>query len=224
MTLKSGGSVVVVGHGPSLKGARQGEKIDACDVVVRLKNCSMLLAEKRSYGTKTDVMCSSTEVLAYLPKVKAKEYWGYPKKGFYNHASVWQLERKVVPEGGVVVIPIEVCDLWNGFFRELGAKHPNVSTGMAAVLIALDRLRPSKLVLAGFDKVLNPGSEGYRCTVPTLFNNGGKSDTGHDWKVENMLLSYLAAHYKAEIESIDSNHHISPTGLHVRKKMSPIAV
>jgi hypothetical protein len=214
----------VVGHGPSLRGARLGEKIDACDFVVRLKNCSMLLTEKRSYGRKTDVMCSSTEVLHYLHKVKAKEYWGYPKKGFYNQASVWQLERKVVPDGGKVIIPLEVCNLWNGFFREIGGRHPNVSTGVAAVIIALDRLKPSKLYLAGFDKVLNPGSPGYKCTVPTLFNNGGNSDTGHDWYTERSLLSYLAANYKVEIEDLAGNNIISSTGLHeVRKAVSAVA-
>jgi hypothetical protein len=200
--LTSGGSVVVVGHGHSLKGARLGEKIDACGVVIRLKNCSMLLCEKKSYGRKTDVMCSSTEVLPYLAKVKAKEYWGYPKKGSYNKSSVWNLERKVVPDGGKVIIPLEVCNLWNCFFLELGGRHTNVSTGLAAVIIALDRLKPQTLYLAGFDNVMDPNIKGYKCTVPTLYNKNGTKDTGHDWQTENRMLPYLALKYGTEIRDL----------------------
>lgn len=202
--------VVIVGHGPSLKKARLGERIDGMDFVVRLKNCSMLLAEKRMYGSKTDAMCSSTEVLHHLPKVKAKEYWGYPKKGFYNQGAVWWLERHVVPQGGVVVVPLDVCNLWNGFFRELGGKHPNVSTGMGALVIALDRLKPEKVWLAGFDNVWNPKTRGYKSTVPTQFNAGGSKDTGHDWETEHQMLPYLAAKYQCEIADLASGHHISP--------------
>lgn len=191
-------SVVIVGHGPSLKTSRLGEQIDACDVVVRLKNCSMLLAEPRNYGKRTDVMCSSTEVLHHLWKIKAKEYWGYPKKGYFSQNAVAWLERKIGYQSPVVV-PLEICIFWNEFFRGLGSSHPNVSTGVGALIIALERLRPEVVYLAGFDKVRNPETEGYKCTVPTLFNSGGNKDTGHDWKKEKELLPYLSTHYKAQI-------------------------
>jgi len=202
----------IVGHGPSLKKLRLGPKIDACDTVIRLKNCSMLLAEKARYGSRTDVMCSSTEVFRTLAKIKAKEYWGYPKKGkVVNQASVWWLERRVVvPWGAKVIIPTEVCNFWNSFFQEMGAKHPNVSTGMAAIVIALDRLKPKRLFLAGFDKVLNPETEGYKSTVPTEWNKDGNKDTGHDWAAERQLLDYLAAYYK-ETKIIDlSRNDVQP--------------
>lgn len=190
---------VIVGHGPSLKGLRQGKNIDACDKVVRLKNCYTLLAEPHNYGTRTDAMCSSTEVLPTIERVKADEYWGYPKKGTYNKAATNWLQRKT---GKVPHVPLELCNFWNCFFLELGGKHPNVSTGMAAMIIALDRYKPDTLVLAGFDKVLNPATPGYACTVPTPFNSGGTKDTGHDWGTEHKMLPYLAQHFNCRIEEI----------------------
>jgi len=190
-------TAVIVGHGPSLKSAGLGKKIDACDKVIRLKNCYYLLAETQNYGARTDVMCSSTEVLHYLHKVKAQEYWGYPKHGTYNQASVWQLERRVGP----VHIPLELTNLWNCVFLELGGRHPNVSTGMGAIVIALDRFRPEALYLAGFDTLLDP-KIAYASTVPTKFNDGGTKDTGHDWETENQMLPYLAAHFGAEIKDL----------------------
>lgn len=187
-------TAVIVGHGPSLKGAKLGEKIDACDWVIRLKNCHMLLAEPQDYGRKTDVMCSSTEVITTLHKIKAKEYWGYPKKGYFNKAGVWNLSRKV--EFAPIKVPLDTCNFWNQVFREMGSSHPNVSTGMGAVIIALDLLKPEKLYLAGFDKVLNPEMEGYRSTVPTEFNKEGKADTGHDWAKEREFLNVLGTYFK----------------------------
>ena len=203
----SGQSVVIVGHGPSLKGAGLGGKIDGFDCVVRMKNCATLLAEPKDFGKKTDVMCSSTEVLHTLVNVKAKEYWGYPKKGNYDRAAVKWLERQVA---GRVRVPLDVCNLWNAAFLELGGRHPNVSTGMAAIVIALELRRPEVLTLAGFDKVLNPSVEGYQSTVPTPWNDGGKKDTGHDWGTENKLLGYLATHYNVRIESLAGGNYVSP--------------
>jgi hypothetical protein len=212
-------STVIVGHGPSLKGKGLGPKIDQCDVVVRLKNCSMLLAEPHDYGRKTDVMCSSTEVLHHLHKVKAKEYWGYPKKGHFNMAGVWNLSRKV--EFAPIHVPLELCNFWNDFFRKMGAQHNNVSTGLAAVIIALDRYKPEKLYLAGFDKVLNPDTEGYKCTVPTAFNGNGTKDTGHDWKKENELLPYLQEFYKAKVIDLVGLNDRTPGRIpEVREEMS----
>jgi hypothetical protein len=203
-------SVCIVGHGPSLKGAGLGSRIDSFDCVVRLKNCYMLLAEYGDYGRKTDVMCSSTEVLPTLPKVKAKEYWGYPKKGQYNKASVQWLQRQVA---GRVRVPLEACEKWNQFFRDMGAKHPNVSTGMGALIIALDLRRPKSVTLAGFDKVFDPSIDGYQSTVPTPWNDGGNKDTGHDWEAERVLLDVLATFYKVEITNLASGHKLSPGGL-----------
>jgi hypothetical protein len=200
---------VIVGHGPSLKGARLGEKIDACDWVIRLKNCYMLLAEPNDYGKKTDVMCSSTEVLHTLHKVRAKEYWGYPKRGWFNKAGVWQLSRKVGFEAPVK-IPLDLCNFWNQVFREMKPSHPNVSTGMATVFMALDLIKPEKLYLGGFDKVLNPDSEGYKSTVPTAFNKGGTADTGHDWKKEREFLDIIGAYYKdTKIVNLARNNDVS---------------
>lgn len=189
-------SAVVVGHGPSLKGAGLGSQIDACDWVIRLKDCGELLKNPEDYGTRTDVMCSTTEVISVLPKIKAKEYWGHPKRGHFDRARV-----EKVMAGLETYVPLELCNFWNEFFRQMGASHPNVSTGMAAVIIALEKLPVDTVCLAGFDKVLRPESEGYVCTVPTRFNSGGTKDTGHDWKKENELLSYLASFYEKEIKA-----------------------
>jgi hypothetical protein len=192
-------NLVIVGHGPSLKGAALGGRIDSCDFVVRLKNCSMLLAEKRDYGTKTSALCTSTETLMNLTKVKATEYWGYPKKGDYSEARRRGAERKL---GAKIQIAVDACRLWNAAFLELGGKHPNVSTGLGALITALELKKPEVLYLAGFDKVLNPMSKGYISTVPTAWNADGQKDTGHDWVTENLLLGYIQAHYRVPIKDI----------------------
>jgi hypothetical protein len=199
--------IVICGHGPSLKGAGLGGEIDKADWVVRLKNCAMLMAQPHDYGTKTSALCTSTETLTNLIKVKSAECWGYPKKGAFSPARVRQAERRL---GKKIHIPVEACALWNEAFRLLGAKHPNVSTGVGALIIALDKYRPEVAYLAGFDKVLNPATEGYQCTVPTQWNNNGTQDTGHDWAKERELLGYLATHYQAEITDLAGMHIIQP--------------
>jgi hypothetical protein len=204
-------NVCIVGHGPSLRTAKLGKEIDACDLVVRLKNCGYLLAEPQNYGRRTDVMCSSTEVLYNLPKIKASEYWGWPKKGEYSPARVKRLERIVKP--APVKIPLQAAMLWTAVFHELGGKHKHLSTGLGAIVCALELKRPEKIYLAGFDKVINPETEGYQSTVPTLWNKEGKADTGHDWAKEKELLGYLQAHYNSKIIDLARGHYLSPAGV-----------
>jgi len=201
-------SVCIVGHGPSLKGASLGKEIDK-HFVVRLKNCRMLLAEREDYGRRTDAMCSSTEVLPHICKVEVKEYWGYPKRGDYIPRRVKWLKRHISSQAKVH-IPVEACNLWNAAFLELGGKHSNLSTGLGAAVIALELKRPKVLILAGFDNVWDPKIQGYASTVPTVFNEGGTKDTGHDWETERKLLPYLASHYKAEIRDLAGRHVVSP--------------
>lgn len=170
---------------------------------MRLKNCSELLKNPEDYGTRTDVMCSSTEVTHHLSKVKASEYWCYPKKGRYDANLIEKLKRQV---SGKVLVPLAECNVWNEVFRGMGAKHPNVSTGMAAVIIALELTHPKTLTIAGFDKVLKPSMTGYISTVPTSFNAGGTADTGHDWLAEHQLLKFLAQSFKCEIVDLDGHN------------------
>lgn len=141
-------------------------------------------------------MCSSTEVTHHLHKVKASEYWCYPKKGRYDAKLIEKLKRQV---SGKVLVPLAECEVWNAVFRGMGANHPNVSTGMAAIIIALELTHPKTLWVAGFDKLLNPKTEGYTSTVPTAFNAGGSKDTGHDWQKELELLRFLSYSFKTEI-------------------------
>src|SRR3990167_6238227 len=140
--------MLIVGHGPSLKGAKLGRKIDE-QRVVRLKNCSALLENREDYGTRTDVMCSSTEIAPVMLKVKASEYWCYPKKGVYDEKALKKFKRQAP---GKVLVPLAITLVWNDVFRNMGGQHPNVSTGMAAIIFALELEHRTMLTLAGFDK------------------------------------------------------------------------
>lgn len=184
--------VIICGHGPSLKDAGLGSKIDSHEKVVRLKNCSELLQIPKDYGTRTTIMFSSTEVCWQLHKVPAEEYWCFPKRDTYNTDLTDQLRKKV---NGRVRVLAQQSHVWNKLFRDMGGQHPNVSTGMAAIISVCELLNPRVLHLAGFDILLNP-KLAYVSTVPSPFNDGGSKDTGHDWVSENKLLQFIGEHFK----------------------------
>ena len=185
--------VVIVGHGPSLEGKSLGKKIDAHEKVLRLKNCSELLKNKEDYGTRTDIMFSTTEVCYHLHKVPAEEYWCYPKYETYDTGLIDSLRKKT--NGSRIRVLTHQAFVWNKLFRDMGASHPNLSTGMAAAVCVLEILNPRILTLAGFDIVFNPKLD-YKSTVPTPFNDGGTKTTGNDWKSEHILLHFLGKHFK----------------------------
>jgi len=179
--------MIIVGHGPSMAGSKRAAEIDSHDIVIRLK--AGLLNE--DFGYKTTVMCVSTEVPALINKVEADEYWFYPKNGNFEGAAVI---NEIVRVQKPVLIPLAYCNRFNEAFRARFANHPNVSTGMAAILIALHRYDPEEITLAGFDTLLDPSIEFAR--HPDVPSTGLGVLAGHDWEAENRLLKSLKVRIK----------------------------
>lgn len=190
--------IVIVGHGPSLKGAKRGKEIDEYDVV-RLKHFKRFHDEE-DYGTKTDYLCASTEAAMGMlsNQVKVKEYWLYPKMGKYD-----QNIHKVFKDTKYTV-PLEETEYWNdkfklatGYHPGLGAYGRNVSTGLAAIIICAYHLKPEKIHLIGFDTLLDPSIE-----YESVFNPGTKHKNMHFWAIENTFLPEIEEKYEVEIVGI----------------------
>ena len=186
--------ILIVGHGPSLKGAKRGKEIDLHEVV-RLKQFTRF-HESEDYGTKTDYICSSTEAcLGMLKnKVDVKEYWLYPKLGEYDKNIHDAFKSK--PH----YVALNETKIWNdkfkketGYHKGLGAYGRNISTGLAAIVIAAARLKPEKIILAGFDTLLDPTIE-----YESVFNPGTKHKHMHFWAIENKMLKEISSHYNVE--------------------------
>lgn len=193
--------VCVVGHGPSLKGKKLGRIIDSHDKVVRLKGSSSVHGSE-DYGIKCNALCSSTEIMGVFRRQNAEEYWAYPKKGEFSHP----VAIKVITEiEKPVMIPLLFSNYWNHRFREMGACHPNVSTGMAAILFSIHRWKPEEIILAGFDTLLNPDIQFDR--NPEIPRSGVGDYPNHDWKKENELLTILGHIYKVSIHGIEQSRN-----------------
>jgi len=131
--------------------------------------------------------------------VVAGSYWGYPKKGTYDFDNA---VKRIMDLGAPVMIPLQLCNAWNEAFRNMGAKHPNVSTGTAAIVIAAHYYHPDVKVihLAGFDTLLNPDTEFTR--YPGIPRSGIGPYPDHDWKTENQLLKKIESTYSVSIEPL----------------------
>lgn len=185
--------ISIVGHGPSLKDANLGKEIDSFDKVVRLKGSSGVLWTN-DFGSKTSALCASTEIMGVFFKQDAEEYWAYPKNGYYDKKNAMMVIEKLQKP---VLLPLSFVNHWNTYFRQMGAQHKNVSTGMGAILIAIHRWKPKEIKLFGFDTLMNPEIEFTRhSSIP---RSGFGPYPNHDWKRENELLEVLRQTYKVKI-------------------------
>lgn len=185
-------AIVIVGHGPSLKGRGRGVEIDR-HLVVRLKN--PIWETKEDHGSRTDVLCASTEtMLALLDYSRTpKEYWAQPKKGSYSKEQEGKFrERAKAP----LHIPLQVFLDWNAKYLAKGMKHTNFSLGSAAIIFALDLTDEREILLAGFDNLLNPEIQGYEKI------DRGKWRSDHDWHAEHAMLAEVGKHYGATIKEL----------------------
>lgn len=169
-----------------------GGTIDNHDLVVRLKGSSGVLGTD-DYGKRCDVLCMSTEVTGLGYAIRPEIYWLYPKKGFYDRSTVGTFCGDV---GRPVLVPLELSNEWNKKFTDIGGKHPNVSTGLAAVFIAGYYMRPQQITLAGFDTLVDPATP---FTRNDQIPRTGVGVIDHDWETENNLLYAIANEYRFNI-------------------------
>jgi hypothetical protein len=188
-------NIIIIGHGPSLKGLKAGEYIDSYEYVVRLKHGARLLGTE-DYGSRIDALCCSNEAVGLVGDVQAGMFWLYPKNGNYDKALTFDA---VAHKGAPFMIPMDLCNTWNNKFRMLGSSHKNYSTGMAAIIIAAHYYEPESITLAGFDSMLHPDKPFTRNDdIPRT----GTGDSRHDWAAENKLLRMVSDTYKFEIREI----------------------
>jgi len=179
--------ICIVGHGPSLLGARKGAQIDSHKVVRLKQGWKQCVENPQDYGTRSDYLMTSTETLGCfvnggLHDFKG-DYWAYPKYGWFDEEIICKIEKLL----GVLWIPLNYINRANWEFKKT-ASHPNVSLGMAAILYAV-ALKPEKIALAGFDTLLDPELEFSR--NPDIPRTGVGDYPNHDWKAENVLLKQL---------------------------------
>lgn len=170
-------------------GAWLGVLIDSHDKVVRMKHG--LTADPIDYGSRTDLLVASTEVTGcFRPDI---ECIAYPKKG-------WFYEKPIQDLGFPVTVALNLSNMWNAWFREMGGRHPNVSTGTAAIIITCHRYRPDEVVLAGFDTLMDPRLGFSR--NDDIPRTGGGPYPDHDWETENQLLKHIEQAYSTTIRSL----------------------
>jgi hypothetical protein len=123
--------IVIIGHGPSIVGKHLGPWLDK-QFVVRLKK-----AEKPNsidWGSRTDVICATSHLYR-----QDCMFWWAAKRHYPGDANclVWD------------------CDRWTAYFRQFSqTKGP--STGLRAILCAVQFMNAKEIGLAGFDNLLNP--------------------------------------------------------------------
>lgn len=190
--------VCIVGHHKNAEGANLGSKVNSCDAVVRMKSGYRLCTENPSdYGTRTDYLCTSTETLPLLKPIGCKEYWGYPKNGFFDEDAVSNSQKSLDAK---LFVDLNGSNLWNHLFRSIGGRHPNVTLGMACIFISARRLKPKEILLLGMDTILKPELGIDRIT--TVSRTGVGEFPDHDWETEHKLLKHIEQAYKLKICSL----------------------
>lgn len=164
---------------------------------MRLKDPTWFLEKKEDFGSRVDYLCASTEILPVMLNCKKvpQLYFGQPKRGHWNAATEASFRsRTPIP----LLIPIEVHRRWNGVFLSLTTDKdcPNHSLGMAAITYACEFLKPARILLVGFDNLLDPALMEYHKA------DRGKWVTRHDWAAENRMLPLIEAEYDIRIEAL----------------------
>ena len=191
-------AVLIVGHGPGLTGQNRGREIDAHDIVIRFGD-SGYYQKADDYGVKTDYILSGDQRIADVINIGRvpRETWVYGRPGFRDEALILSRLRKFNP------VICTATDPWLKRFKELGATgysterapDPHFSQGMAAIIMAADRLGAKEVKLMGFQALLSGDSGNYASGV----NRGRVIRAQHDFAAERKLLDEIVTHYGLKV-------------------------
>jgi SAM-dependent methyltransferase len=210
---KSNDTCFIVGHGPSACNSGLGKIIDSYDNVVRFSWRQGQPAE--DFGTKVDFTVSSIRdhgsiINEGIKSDKGTWIFGRPGQVDYKTA-MWLMNERLV--GYMAGCGREV---WPWYFRyqELGATGyidprmgppgliPSFSRGTATLIMACIRLNPKRIDLIGFDNVMKGTRAGYNDWT-SMRNSSELRESGHDMRVERLLVDELQEHYNVEIGAIN---------------------
>ena len=178
-------TILIVGHGPSLRDAGLGPEIDQY-TVCRMKVFDRF-QNKKDHGTRTDYLCCTDSVIKGAAAKCKAEYWVYYKYGAKTPG------LKEYPDLRHLTNP------WNDWFQKRchyqgeGPKGRNYSLGTAAGIIALE-LGFERVIFAGCDTLMNPDLE-----YESLYNPGTSAKHAHVWPVDNEMLHICAEQKGAEL-------------------------
>lgn len=149
-----------------------GEVIDSARVVVRLKSAPMF--EPEFWGVRTDVICARRTHWLGATLRDDVEYWLFdaPSIAGPRYADVQR---------------------WETWYREFSTRKP--STGLCAVMCAVEFLAPARVAIIGFDAIVSgKQARGGKWT-------GGAPWTAHDAETEKRALHALGV----EILNLDAD-------------------
>lgn len=138
------GTVIVVGKGPSLIGRQLGKQINGFETVIRLTNGK----QNKDYGVRADYVLAVPYETHLIEKVRAPNIW------LYDTETPW---REV--EGIHINDSIKK---WLVMYKKIARplnqhNHSHVTypgKGTAAILTAMELLKPKRICVAGLDKVM----------------------------------------------------------------------
>lgn len=204
--------MLLVGHGPSLFQRKMGDEIDNYRFVARVNpgldvhGARAYTERPKAYGTRTDAVCfplwrlvKGEYVKKNLLRPDVPELWISPSRRYRErHEPDFLADVGRVAERypGRILHAFGAYHRWRKKYNEhetvYGDKR-SPSTGIAAILIALENYKPEVLVLAGFDNA----REGYPSRPNTMGDN-----SPHPPDIEHRILEEIEDTYNVELYHI----------------------
>lgn len=153
--------VIIVGHGPNLFEQHRGPEIDSYPIVIQIPKTKTGKLDRRvpnsiDYGSRATYWGTSSQDHSAIINKKIlpeRESWIFSRPGSMNEETIATLHQRLKKYNPVICYE---TDQWLNRFIDMGARslngfRPIPQTGECLALLAMARLQPKKIVLAGFD-------------------------------------------------------------------------
>jgi hypothetical protein len=180
-------NVCVVGSGPTAEG--KGDIIDACDFVVRLKQCWADGAENAGSA------CHAIADYDYPPERCDRAWCPWPDAEFW----LTHTPSQIIGERGTNYLETITVRRDLGIIRWVSTEFVVAirkavgyfpSTGVVAICMAMRLLHPDVLTIVGFDQ-LTPAEPNFDCARRKVVDHPDLGRPSHDFVAEKRFLARL---------------------------------
>tara|TARA_R110002020_G_scaffold37124_4_gene111974 strand:+ start:14942 stop:15535 length:594 start_codon:yes stop_codon:yes gene_type:complete len=187
--------VCIVGNSPNMLDNNLGEKIDACDHVIRI-NDFVIDGFENKIGSKTTIVAAGFSSASKMVK------GDYPTSNLMDTCDIWVLHpedgriHRVVNYGVKKDRIFVINDAQYSFLKQVVYKNfwrKVPSCGIATIQMALDYFENNEIFIVGFDENTGKEGKGHYYEKDFLDIDLPGDPVGHDWASENSYIRELVS-------------------------------
>jgi len=193
--------VAVVGHGTSLTYAGLGKHIDTYDHVIRMVGSEFSHGDIETYGEKCTAVYAHSSQLYHFNRGENTRVWLEDKTPIWcsHYAKQDDVETKKIIHESKIPNVYNFQKHMNRWYDYIEWGPQKITKGTAAIICAVEHLKPESITLFGFDNLVRGNNKFYGSAKHGGVGLQACHLVGHNLAAEKKIVAFITGFYKIRL-------------------------